>query len=296
MTNDSSITIFILQKNQCKASEMKTSIYGIEIKETQNENIALFPGKNDNELTLVWNTGSSKKITVDNRKLEINTNCILFISQFYMKIELDLVSARIITFNKDFLSPISSLNTVGEFLALFYGAHSISNIPKITLRDHEIETFETSWETLMGEQSNINNPITEALLRNSVSRILLLSQKNHLETEFDIPIDFRDLKRVREFQYLVNNHFKELTKVSGYAQIMKISAKSISEIFKSCYDKKASELIADRRNLYARRQLKFTDELVKNITYDLNFSDSQTFSHFFKKQNRMTPEEFRKLD
>ena len=271
-------------------------MYGIEIKEIQNKKVILFPGKEDNELTIVWNTGASQSITVDKKKLEINTDCILFISQFYIKIELNLASARIITFNKEFLSPTSSINTIGEFLALFYGAHSINNIPKIALRKNEVKTFEKTWNNMVTERANINNPITEALLRNSFSRMLLLSQKNHMETEFDIPIDFKELKRIREFQYLVNNNFKELTKVSDYALIMKVSAKNISELFKCCYNKKASELIADRRNLYARRQLKFTDELVKNIAYDLNFSDSQTFSHFFKKQNGITPEAYRKTN
>ncbi|WP_394801065.1 helix-turn-helix domain-containing protein [Niabella ginsengisoli] len=52
-------------------------------------------------------------------------------------------------------------------------------------------------------------------------------------------------------------------------------------------------MIADRRNLFAKRQLMHTDELIKNIAYDLNFSDPQAFSHFFKRQNGITPDEFR---
>lgn len=143
------------------------------------------------------------------------------------------------------------------------------------------------------EITNINNPISEALTRNSFQRFLLLSQKNHAVTEFDIPIDFKDLRLIREFQYLVNTNFKDLMKVSDYASILKISPKKIAEVFGCCYNKKASELIADRRNLYAKRQLMHTDELIKNIAYELNFSDSQAFSHFFKKQNKMTPDEFR---
>ena len=114
-----------------------------------------------------------------------------------------------------------------------------------------------------------------------------------METKFDVAIDIKDLRVVRQFQHLVNTNFKELTKVSEYAEILKISPKKISELFGCCYDRKASELIADRRNLYAKRQLIYSDELIKNIAYDLNFSDSQTFSHFFKKQNGLSPDEFR---
>jgi AraC-like DNA-binding protein len=244
-------------------------------------------------LTIFWNIGTPTEISIDSEKKTIQTNCILFFTEYYTSVESQNTSARIIQFDKDFLSPISTLNTIGDFLALFYGYHSVNQVPKITLNETETDMFNSIWNNMADEYANIKNPISEALLRNSLSRMLLLSQEIHMMTEFDLPIGFNELKTIREFQYLVNNNFMELTKVSDYAQIMKISAKKISEIFGCCYNKKASEIIAERRNLYAKRQLKFTDELIKNIAYDLNFSDSQAFSHFFKKQNGLTPEKYR---
>jgi len=266
----------------------------ITIEEVKNVNISLYPDLDKEKLTLIWNTGGKNEVVVDNNPIQINTNCILFISEFHMKIDMSLSSARIIKFKKTLLSPTDTLKHVGEYLMLFYGAHSINSIPKITLRNTEVETFDRIWLDLKGEALNIKNPVSEALLRNSFSRLLLLSEKSHMETAFDIPMDFKELKKIREFQYLVNQNFKELTKVSDYAKLLDVSVKKISELFGCCYDKKASELIADRRNLYAKRQLIFTTQLIKNIAYDLNFSDSQTFSHFFKKQNGVTPDDYRK--
>lgn len=244
-------------------------------------------------LTILWNVGELTNIQVDGRPVPIGNNCILFVSEFYMELGAATGTFRVIEFHKTFLNPIDSLANTGEYLMIFYGLHAVNHLPKITLGDNEITLFNDIWQNLLLEERNISNPISEALVRNSFQRFLLLSQKNHASTEFDIPIDFKDLRLIREFQYLVNTNFKELTKVSDYAGILKVSPKKISEVFGGCYSRKASELIADRRNLYAKRQLMHTDELVKNIAYDLNFSDSQTFSHFFKKQNGITPEEFR---
>jgi AraC family transcriptional activator of pobA len=266
---------------------------GINIKEINKGGTLALSSEDQDLLTFLWNTGKPSNLYIDGNEILINTNCVVFLSELYMEVNFTFSECRIITFKKDFLSPISTLKTIGDFLTLFYGPHSVGHVPKIALKSPELEEIQEIWSKLQQEYTNINNPVYEALLRNSFIRILLIIQKVHMETEFDIPLDFKDLKRIREFQYLVNQNFKELTKVSDYAKIMDISSKKISEIFGCCYDKKASELISDRRNLYAKRQLRYTNELIKNIAYDLNFSDSQSFSHFFKKHNEITPEEYR---
>jgi AraC family transcriptional activator of pobA len=265
----------------------------IKITDKLQAPFTFMPDDMDDVLTIMWNVGELTKIKVDGEEISIGKNCILFVSEFYRKLEAVSSVFRVIKFNKTFLNPIDSLANTGEYLMIFYGLHAVNHLPKIVLDEHELKLFDTLWQNLLMEEKNISNPISEALVRNSFQRFLLLSQKNHAVTEFDIPTDFKGLRLIREFQYLVNTNFRDLTKVSDYAGILKVSPKKISEVFGCCYSKKASELIADRRNLYAKRQLMHTNELVKNIAYDLNFSDSQTFSHFFKKQNGMTPEEFR---
>jgi AraC-like DNA-binding protein len=258
--------------------------------------IRLMPYENINQLNILWNKGSKAKITVEDIDIEVNSNCIVFLSEYYMNIEADSNSFRLIQFDKSYLNPLDGSYANGEYLMIFYGTHSINAVPKITLKEEEVLNFEQIWRQLLEYNDGVNNPVFAALQRNSLQRFLLLGEHIHMQSSFDIPINFRDLKIIREFQYLVNNNFKELTKVSEYAEILKISPKKISELFSCCYNRKPSEIIADRRNLFAKRQLKHTNELIKNIAYDLNFSDSQTFSHFFKKRNGISPEEFRSLE
>jgi len=268
-------------------------IQNIKITDKLQAPFSFMPDESEDELRILWNIGEGTNVKLDGQEIPIGQHCILFVSEFHKKLEAVSGIFRMIKFNKTFINPVDSMANTGEYLMIFYGLHAVNHLPKIILKDEDLAVFDQIWLNLLLEVNNVNNPISEALVRNSFQRFLLLSQKNHAETEFDIPIDFKDLRLIREFQYLVNTNFKELTKVSDYAGILKVSPKKISLVFGCCYNKKASELIADRRNLYAKRQLMYTDELVKNIAYDLNFSDSQTFSHFFKKQNKMSPEEFR---
>lgn len=215
-------------------------------------------------------------------------------SQNFTCVLKDILNRHDFRFHKTFLSPVNTLNNIGDFLMLFYGIQSLSHIPKILIRMEDVATFDSIWKDMQKEYLNMQNPISQALVRNQLQRILLLGQKMHMQSNSDIPIAFQDLKIIREYQYLVNHHFKQFTKVADYAKMLKILPKKISVLFGSYYNKKASELIADRRNVFAKRQLIHSNEPIKNIAYDLNFSDSQTFSHFFKRKNGISPNQFRK--
>lgn len=269
------------------------TVQNIKIMDKLQAPFSFTPDETHEELGILWNVGELTTVRLDGVDIEIGTNCILFISEFYMKVEAQSGVFRMIRFNKTFINPINSMVNVGEYLMIFYGMPAVNHLPQMMLKEEEADVFENIWQDLLSEVSNINNSISEALVRNSFQRFLLIRQKKHAATEFDIPIDFKDMRLIRAFQYLVNTHFKELTKVADYAGILKVSPKKISEVFGGCYSKKVSELIASRRNLYAKRQLMHTNELIKNIAYDLNFSDSQAFSHFFKKHNGITADEYR---
>jgi len=251
------------------------------------------PDDSNDELVILWNIGELTHVKLDGNEIELERNCVLFVSEFYMNLQVQYGLFRAIIFNKTFLSPVDNGVNACAYLMIFYGLHAINHLPKVIINKNDLNSFEIIWKDILSEINILNNPFSIALLRNSLERFLLLFERNHEQSAYDIPINLKDLRLIKEFQYLVNTNFKELTKVSDYANILEISPKKISEIFGFYYSKKASELIADRRNLYAKRRLMYTDELIKNIAYNLNFSDSQAFSHFFKKQNGITPHDFR---
>ena len=217
---------------------------------------------------------------------------MIFISEFHMSIKGTFAKVKVIEFEKSFLGVDNSMNQAGDYLLIFYGYHFLDAIPKIQLSQNMTTEFNRVWLNIE-EGCNKKTSLAKKLIQNSFQRLMLLAQKTHEKTEFDLPLDSDQLRTIRAFQYLVETNFRTLHKVVDYAQIIKVPAKKLTELFKKHYNSSPSELIAHRRNLFAKKQLLHTNQLVKNIAYDLNFSDSQAFSHFFKKHNGMSPERFR---
>ena len=251
------------------------------------------PDEMVDSLCILWNKGKAIEVCIDENAFQLGTDCIIFISEFHMEVRADFEKVRMIHFDKAFLGIDRSLNQAGDYLLVFYGYHFLDHVPKISLSRTQVVAFDQIWDQMIAEMPGLSDPLAEQLIRNSFQRLMLLSQKVHNETEFDLPIDYMNLRVIREFQYLVETHFMEITRVSDYADILKVSPKKIAELFNKYYNRKPSELIAHRRNLEAQKQLIHSSELIKNIAYDLNFSDTQSFTHFFTKMNGLSPQHFR---
>jgi AraC-like DNA-binding protein len=109
--------------------------------------------------------------------------------------------------------------------------------------------------------------------------------------------DSQTLDLVREFNLLVEIHFKTNHAVSDYAKMLHKSPKTLSNHFSKTYNKTPLQFIQERLLLEAKRFLHYTDKPIKEIAYDLGFDDVQGFSRFFKNKEGISPTIFKlKLD
>jgi len=102
----------------------------------------------------------------------------------------------------------------------------------------------------------------------------------------------RYLIKVREFERLIEQNFKQNKSVKDYANQLHISEKHLNRIIKSCLNKTTSQLINDRVILEAKRMLMYAGNSVGQIADELGFSESSYFIRFFKKQTGVTPLHF----
>lgn len=98
---------------------------------------------------------------------------------------------------------------------------------------------------------------------------------------------------IRKFQVKINECFRELREVSEYASQLHISAGHLSEVVKMQSGKPAIKHIHERQILEARRLLFHTNNSLKEISFNLGFSDASYFSRFFKRETGMTPAVYR---
>ena len=92
---------------------------------------------------------------------------------------------------------------------------------------------------------------------------------------------------------MINASFRELKEVGDYAAGLNISAGHLSEVVKVQSGKPAIKHIHERLILEAKRLLFHTNTPLKEIAYELGFSDASYFNRFFKRETDLTPAAYR---
>lgn len=179
--------------------------------------------------------------------------------------------------DKEFLLDIFKIfNVQGEFSCLRLGqepAKELSNIYQLL-----IDEYQKMSDDLV---------IVKAILK--VFLLKLIKVKEQEFTEHDI-----HQKRVYEFLMLLESNYLQVRNTDFYAGKLGISSKRLNQILKNKLDKTGMELIHDRIILEAKRMIIHSEQTIKEIAYELGFSDRPYFSRFFKKQTGQTPDEFQK--
>jgi len=99
---------------------------------------------------------------------------------------------------------------------------------------------------------------------------------------------------LRNFQNMINVHFRERLSVAKYARDLNITPTHLNRICRSILDISASELLYERSLLEAKRLLIYTSMTIAEISYELGYCDPAHFSKFFHKKVTQKPSEFRR--
>ena len=100
--------------------------------------------------------------------------------------------------------------------------------------------------------------------------------------------------KLKEFEALLETHYKLEKAPSFYANKMAITLKHLNRIAKTVLNKTITELIANRVILESKRILVEQKKTVAQIADELGYEDYSYFSKFFKKHTGMTPKTFLK--
>ena len=95
------------------------------------------------------------------------------------------------------------------------------------------------------------------------------------------------------FIKLVAEHYKQEKTVEFYAQKLMLSTRHLTTVLKQILGKNASEIISEFTLNDAKAQLSSTSKPIYEIARELQFSDQYSFSHFFKKHEKLSPSQYR---
>ena len=99
---------------------------------------------------------------------------------------------------------------------------------------------------------------------------------------------------IRELINAVEQHFQHKHRPADYAKLLNVTVKTLNRMAKQHLGKTVSDMISDRIITQAKHELYLSDKPIKQVAFDLGFRDVAYFSRFFKIQNAVSPEVYRK--
>jgi len=239
--------------------------------------------------TIAWNRGERQIVTIDGVAHDFMPNTLmtlLFNQSFYFESATDIIAWQ---FNREFYCIIdhdAEVSCVGFLFGstdhLFISLDNHAQQKLKLLLDIFVEEFNTS--------DNIQTDMLLMLLKRLIIVITRLARSEYIphkkmqDDRFDI---------IRKFNLLVEANYRTAHSVSYYAQQLNKSPKTLSNLFAIYNHKTPLQVIQERVLIEAKRLLHYTNQSVKQVTFELGFEDTAYFSNFFKRHTSLSPLEFR---
>lgn len=104
---------------------------------------------------------------------------------------------------------------------------------------------------------------------------------------------FHDKRIALSFKKLVCDSLNVQNTVDFYLKKLNISKATLLKATRSTFDRSPKSLIQDILIMEAKRLLSQANKQIKDVAYDLGFTEPTNFTKFFKKNTFLTPEAFR---
>jgi len=201
------------------------------------------------------------------------------------------VKGVLLLFTDDFLVSyleelvaLKSLQVFNEFLGS----------PKLQLTAKEFEEILQLKDRISKEYFKVNDDHSLGIIRSEL-QILIAKLYRIKSLKNQIVEDRKYLSEFIQFQNLVEEHAKNLTKVKDYAKMMGVSTKTLNNISQAIVNKSAKAFIDDICAKQIKRLLINTELSIKEIAYASGFEETTNFYKYFKRKVNLTPEQFREV-
>lgn len=248
----------------------------------------LLPHRKDYYL-LVFVRRSSGRHWVDMRPYEVKDNTFYFTvpGQLHVKEEAQPLWGTSLAFTREFLA-LQQNTALAKLPMLQNPRHG----HELGLAAADVAFTEDLLAKLEAEYLRPAEECQQRMLA-AYLEVLLIYLSRLYARQFAAEETTADKLLLRHYRAKIEEGFREVHDVNGYASLLHISAGHLSEVVKAQSGKPASAYIQERLVLEARRLLFHTHRSVKEIGFDLGFADASYFNRFFKRETGLTPAEYR---
>ncbi|MCQ2136202.1 MAG: AraC family transcriptional regulator [Bacteroidales bacterium] len=132
----------------------------------------------------------------------------------------------------------------------------------------------------------------------SLLRIFLI--KVHRYGKKEGAVQLEDMKSSHKlfvmFRGMLEKEFTSKHTVQEYADALNVAVRTLNKCVNDCSGRSPLAFINERIMLEAKRQVRYSNLMIKQIAFNLGYDDPSYFVKFFKRQCGMLPSEFREID
>ncbi|MBL7782144.1 MAG: helix-turn-helix domain-containing protein [Saprospiraceae bacterium] len=255
----------------------------------QNHRDIQFPHRHDFFQIVLFSKGGGAH-SIDFRRYEVKPRQVYYMApgQIHTWEFDEETDGYIVNFNESF------------FTSICHNPHFVRDFPLFnTITGGSVNTLdavccmevEQTFEQMLREFETGREFVMD-ILRGMLITILVRLSRTMPDT-LQENISKHHLVLMRQFEKLIEQHFREKRLPKEYAELMFITPNHLNALVNNVIGKSAGELIRERILLEAKRQLVNSDLMIGQIAESLHFEDNAYFTRFFKKYLGVTPEGFR---
>lgn len=251
--------------------------------------------RNQEELNLdkykiLWARNFDIMVIVDGYHINLEKNHVLFCTPLHIvTVEKPFSDLIVYCFNSAFYCIKDHDKEVGCNGLLFLGSSvpPIIKLDKSTSRGFELLLM--MFEEEFTQKDHIQGEMLRVLLKRLlITSVRIFREKMPYSAFFDTKVNI-----IREFNLLVEKHFRTVREVKSYAEMLNISPKSLSNILSKNNYKTPSSIINKRVVLEADKLLRMSQLNIYEIASKLGFHEASHFSKFIKTQTGLSPSQIR---
>jgi AraC family transcriptional activator of pobA len=289
------VPVYALEEDEFTGSK-KFKVYNFEGTPPVHSDL-LIPHRKDHYLFVFLKKGGMRQwLDMKSYTLKDNTFYFYHPGRIIVKEEANPLWSTAIAFTPEYLSLQENAS-----LSKLPIIQNLEQAHELLLNDNDIAFMEDIMAKIVAENQSPSE-WQQRMLSAYVS--LMLTYLSRLYTEQCQPSDtLADQHKsgdtsaeqllLKKFHSKIDESFQELHEVGDYASLLNISAGHLSEIVKNQSGKPAIKHIHERLVMEARRLLFHTHNPLKEIAFDLGFSDASYFNRFFKRETGDTPAGYR---
>jgi AraC-like DNA-binding protein len=245
-------------------------------------------------IKILWNRSDEPiDILLDDISISLQPNQITTTTYLqYFSIQKANTGLTALLFNRSFYCIQDHDAEVSCNGIIFFGTQ---DIPVISLDKVEQRKFGLLYEVLVDEFQTTDK-VQGEMLQVLLKRMIIKSTRLAKEQLITKKLDNRQIDTIRQYNVLVDLHFKKKRQVQDYADLLHKSPKTLSNLFKTYNAKSPLRIIHERIVLEAKRLLYYTDKSISDIAFDLGYEELAPFSKLFKKIEGITPSKFQKSE